>query len=86
MPGLMWLLWLFLAAGWLLALMAWMSARRVSRRSAELTTMYWELKYEVGEMKARLRALAPEDADAAQPSPRAPVQGFVALSDVKRKT
>ncbi len=78
------LLWLLIATGWLLALMAWMSARRLSRRLAELTKMYWELKYDVGELKARLRAPAPGDTDAPPPT-RAPVQGFVALSDVKRK-
>ncbi len=79
------LLWLLVVTGWLIALVAWMLARRLSRRLAELTKMYWELKYDVGEMKARLRALAPDDTNPPPPS-RAPVQGFVALTDVKKRT
>jgi len=78
--------WLLLVSGWLLALIAWMSARRLSRRLAELTKMYWELKYDVGEMKARLRALPLEGTDTPPSTSAAPMQGFVALSDVKRKT
>jgi hypothetical protein len=78
--------WVLVGTGWLLALAAWMLARRQSRRLAELTKMYWEVKYECGELKARLRALAPDATDASpSASPARPPQGFVALSDVKRK-
>lgn len=80
------LLWGLAVSGWLLAVVAWQTARRTSRRLAELTTMYWELKYEAGETKSRLRALAPDAADTPPAPPRAaPSQGFVALSDIKRK-
>lgn len=78
-------MWLVVAAGWLLALVAWLMVRRLSRRVSELTKMYWEVKYDVGELKARLRTLAPNDPQAPAPSSPAPLQGFVALSDVKRK-
>ena len=82
------LLWLLVSTGWLLALVAWMTTRRQSRRLAELTKMYWEVKYDCGELKARLRTLAPDavDAPASPASPGAPPQGFVALSDVRRKS
>lgn len=79
------LMWMLLGGGWLLALVAWLAARRNARRLAELTRMYWEVKYDCGELKAQLRLLAPEPPGAAPPPARAPVQGFVALSDVKRK-
>jgi hypothetical protein len=76
-------LWLVAGSGWLLALVALASARRVSRRLAQLTEQYWELKYEHGELKARVKAIAPtpEEVAAAQP----PVQQtFVPLSSIKR--
>jgi len=76
-------LWLVAGSGWFLALVALASARRVSRRLAQLTEQYWELKYEHGELKARVKAIAPtpEEAAAAQP----PVQQtFIPLSSIKR--
>jgi hypothetical protein len=76
-------LWLVAASGWLLALAALAAARRVSRRLAQLSQQYWELKYEHGELKARVRAIAPtpDERAAAQP----PVQQtFVPLSSIKR--
>jgi len=76
-------LWLVAGSGWLLALVALASARRVSRRLAQLTEQYWELKYEHGELKARVKAIAPtpEEVAAAQP----PVQQtFIPLSSIKR--
>lgn len=81
------LAWLLVGSGWLLALVAWLMARRLSRRLAELTKMYWEVKYDCGELKARLRALdSPSlDGNPAPAAPRAPMEGFVALSDIKRK-
>jgi len=76
-------LWFIAGTGWLLALAAVGTARRLSRRLGQLSEQYWELKYEFGELKARVRAIAPtpEEAAAAQP----PVQQtFVPLTNVKR--
>lgn len=76
-------LWLVAGSGWVLALAALAVSRRVSRRLAQLTEQYWELKYEHGELKARVKAMAPtpEEAAAAQP----PVQQtFIPLASVKR--
>ena len=76
-------LWLFAGSGWLLALAALASARRVSRRLAQLTEQYWELKYEHGELKARVKAIAPTPEEIAASQP--PVQQtFVPLSSVRR--
>lgn len=76
-------LWVVAVSGWLLAMAALLSARRAARRLAQLTEQYWELKYEHGELKARVRAIAPtvEEVEAARP---APTQTFVPLSSVKR--
>jgi hypothetical protein len=76
------LLWLLVATGWLLALVAYLSARRTARRLAQLTEMYWELKYDHGELKARVRALAGDESPA---PPQAPMQGFVPIGEVKRR-
>ena len=76
-------LWGVAVTGWLLAAAALATARRLSRRIAQLTEQYWELKYQHGELKERLKAIAPtpEERAAAQP----PVQQtFVPLSSVKR--
>lgn len=62
-------LWLLAGTGWLLAFAALATARRVSRRLAQLSEQYWQLKYEHGELKARVRAIAPtpEEVEASRP-------------------
>lgn len=60
----------------LVALAAWAHARRTARQLAELTQMYWALKFEHGELKARLSPAEP---------PAAPVrQTFVPLSRLRQ--
>jgi hypothetical protein len=78
-------LWLVAGSGWVLALAALASARRANRRLTELTDQYWQLKYEHGELKARVRALAPtaDEIEAARPAPQ---QTFVPLSSIKRSS
>jgi len=77
-------LWVVAVTGWLLAAAALATARRLSRRLAHLTEQYWELKYQHGELKERVKAIAPtpEDIAAAQPAVQ---QTFVPLSSIKRK-
>jgi hypothetical protein len=76
-------LWLVTVSGWFLALGALATARRLSRRVSHLTEQYWELKYEHGELKARVKAIAPtpEEQVAAPPPVR---ETFVPLASVKR--
>ena len=72
-------------SGWVLALAALATARRTSRRLTQLTEQYWELKYEHGELKMRVKALAPtpDEIKASQP----PVQEtFVPLASIKRSS
>ena len=77
-------LWVATLTGWLVALAALVAARRLSRRVAQLSEQYWELKYDHGELKARVRAIAPtpEEAAAAQPQVQ---QSFVPLTSLKRE-
>jgi len=77
--------WLWLVAGvsCVVALAALATARALARRLEQLSDQYWELKFEHGELKARVKALAPtpDEQVAAQPPVR---QTFVPLSSVKR--
>ena len=83
-------LWLAAAAG-LLALAALVRARRTARALERLAESYWELRYEHGQLRARLARLEggePADAGSALPD-RADTatreQGsFVPLSSLKR--
>jgi hypothetical protein len=77
-------LWLVALTGWLIAVGALATARRLSRRLAQLQELFWALKYDHGELKARVKALAPtpeEQAAAATPVQ----QSFVPLSSLKRE-
>ena len=78
------LLWLIAGASLVVALVALGQARRTARRLAQLSEMYWELKYQQGELRVRMQRLSGE---APPPPPRtsAPEQsadGFVPLSSL----
>ena len=76
-------LWLLTAISWLVAVAALATARRVSRRLAQLSEQYWELKYQHGELKARVKAIAPtpEEVEASRPAVQ---ETFVPLASIKR--
>ena len=59
------------------ALAAFVQGRRSARRVAQLTEMYWQLKYDHGELKATV-------VPGGEPPP-APTSAFVPLGAVKRK-
>ena len=74
-------LWAVAIGALVLAAASWIVARRAARRAAQLSDMYWQLRYDHGELKTRVDALAP----APGATPRtAPGTHFVALTDVKR--
>jgi len=52
-------------------------ARGLAQKLAHVTEMYWQLKYDHGELKAKVDPSAP-----AQPAPQ---QTFVPLSSIKRQ-
>jgi hypothetical protein len=74
-------LWTVTLLALALAAASWVVARRAARRAAQLSDMYWQLRYDHGELKARLDAAAPGNAA----TPRTPPgTQFVALTDLKR--
>lgn len=73
--------WLTAGLAAVVAVASWVVARRASRQARDLTAMYWQLKYEHGELKARV--------DRANPDPEAPPRmaagtQFVPLTSVKK--
>jgi hypothetical protein len=78
------LLWLLTGAAVLVALVAVAKARRLAKRLDRLTESYWELRYEHGQLRARVNRLDP-DVTAAAPEPAASPTHFVPLSSLKRQ-
>jgi hypothetical protein len=78
--------WLLTVAAVLLALTAFAKARRLAKRLERLTESYWELRYEHGQLRARLNRLDPEQpaARAGESAPQAATTHFVPLSSLKR--
>ena len=78
--------WLLIGAALLFALGAFLQARRVARRLERLTESYWELRYEYGQLRARVTRLEPAPTDAEQdvPARQEGATAFVPLSSLKR--
>ncbi|HZR24109.1 MAG TPA: hypothetical protein VFA59_11005 [Vicinamibacterales bacterium] len=78
-------LWLITGAALIVAAAALMKARKLAKRLERLTESYWELRYEHGQLRARLNRLDPEPAnDAPDPARQPGVTAFVPLSSLKR--
>jgi len=78
------LLWLLTGAAVLAAAAAYAKARRLARRLERLTESYWELRYEHGQLRARINRLDPEPTSRPEePAARAGAT-FVPLSSLKR--
>jgi hypothetical protein len=77
--------WLLTGAAVLLAGAAFAKARRLAKRLDRLTESYWELRYEHGQLRARVNRLDPDQRPPA-PDAAAPAGGttFVPLSSLKR--
>jgi hypothetical protein len=80
--------WVLTGAAVLAALAAFIKARRLGKRFERLTESYWELRYELTQVRARVNRLDPEQPPA---GPEAPLQAgtigttaFVPLSSLKR--
>ena len=69
-------LWIVALLALLVALAALMHARRTARQLAEVTQMYWQLKFDHGELKAKV--------DPPEPKAAVPQQTFVPLSSIKK--
>ena len=80
------LLGLVAGAALLVALAAVAKARRLAARLERLTESYWELRYEHGQLRARVNRLDPDQAaGASEASAPAAATHFVPLSSLKRQ-
>jgi hypothetical protein len=81
-------LWFVAGASLLIALVAWRRARATARRLDQLSQMYWELKYQHGELRVHLQQLtssgAPAGPSSSGGSQTAQPGAFVPLSSLKR--
>jgi hypothetical protein len=79
--------WLLAGAAVIVALAAWARARRLAKRLERLTESYWELRYEHGQLRARVNRLDPETLPGGGDSAPAGAPGtaFVPLSSLKSK-
>jgi len=72
-------------AAFIVAVSAYTRARRVAKRLERLTESYWELRYEYGQLRARLSRLEPSTETPADPAVRQTgTTAFVPLSSLKR--
>jgi predicted NodU family carbamoyl transferase len=76
-------LWLVAGAALVAALVGWRQARATARRLQQLTQMYWELKYQHGELRQELERLATGGARPEPPVSR-PTEQVIPLSSLKR--
>jgi hypothetical protein len=75
---------LLAAVAALTALAAVLRARRTARRLERLLESYWELRYEYGQLRARVARLEGQPEPDASVAPPAGSTAFVPLSSVKR--
>jgi hypothetical protein len=78
------LLWIVTGVSLLLALLAWGKARRTARRLEQLSQMYWELKYQHGELRVQVQRLTGDAPPDTAVPPRPPAEAFVPLTSLKR--
>jgi hypothetical protein len=78
--------WFIAGAALVVALVAWSQARRTAKRLAQLSEMYWELKYQQGELRLRVQRMTGETpSPAPNPAPPGqPADSFVPLQSLKR--
>ncbi len=79
-------LWLLTGASLVVAFVAWRQARTTARRLEQLSQMYWELKYQHGELRVQWQRGA--GGQQAPPEPPAPTarsnDSFIPLTSLKR--
>ena len=76
--------WLLTAVAVVVALLAWAKSRRVTKRLERLTETYWELRYDHGQLRARVAKLDPEPPAQSDAPPKPGGVHFVPLSSLKR--
>ena len=78
--------WVLAAAAWLVAGVAIVRSRRTAKRLERMQESYWDLRYELGQLQARVNRLESDGTSTppAAPSPPAGAAAFVPLSSLKR--
>jgi hypothetical protein len=75
--------WFIAGASLVVALAAWSQARRTAKRLAQLSEMYWELKYQQGELRLRVQRMSGEQpSQTPLPPPGQPGETFVPLASL----
>jgi hypothetical protein len=78
--------WVLAAAAWIVAGVALVRARRTAKRLDRMQESYWDLRYELGQLQARVNRLE-SDGTSTAPTAPPPLPGataFVPLSSLKR--
>ncbi|MBI4264520.1 MAG: hypothetical protein HY657_09105 [Acidobacteria bacterium] len=73
--------WIITGAALLVALVAWSRARRAARRLEQLSQMYWELKYQHGELRVQVQRLT-GDTPPSAPSTPGPDEAFIPIASL----
>jgi len=76
--------WLLTGASLIVAAVALVRARRTARRLERLTETYWELRYDHGQLRARVAKLDPDAPPESEPARKPGSTNFVPLSSLKR--
>jgi hypothetical protein len=77
--------WAVAAAALAVAVASWVLARRNARRVAQLSQMYWELKYQQGELRAQLQQSTGSSPMSVRPhEPPVQADAFIPLASLKR--
>jgi hypothetical protein len=77
--------WWFTGGAVLAAVAALARARHVAKRLERMSESYWELRYELGQLRARVNRLDPEkQPPVSDPAQAPPATAFVPLSSLKR--
>ena len=80
-------MWIVAGLALAVALLAWLAARRLSRRLDALNQSYWELRYDYTRLRSQVARLDPEQQDEpSEPAAPAPAVSFVPLASMKKKT
>ena len=77
-------LWIVTGASLVTALVAWRQARRSAKRLEQLSQMYWELRYQHGELRVQVERLTGTTPPVPPAPPTPPGEAFVPLSSLKR--
>jgi hypothetical protein len=76
--------WWLTGAAVLAALAAFARARSLAKRMERMSESYWEVRYELSQLRARVNRVDPLQTPAADPAPPAATTAFVPLASLKK--